>query len=215
MATLISNRFGALLRGDSPNVYDQPLFQSEDYVTAPSLGAIIPGWLIVVPKASALNFRCIGSQGLKAELAVAEALAHLKLQPTDIIWFEHGPAEFGSVVGCGADYAHIHILIRPSFSFNELVAAAEHMAGETFLSAKSADVYTALQVTASYIVVGQAGEARHLANVERLGSQFMRRVIASLSGTRDEWDYKKFPHNANIIETVAIVRALESAAESA
>ena len=45
---------------------------------------------------------------------------HLGLGADEIVWFEHGPCSTGTSIGCGLDHAHIHVLIRPSFSFRSL-----------------------------------------------------------------------------------------------
>src|SRR5262245_16650287 len=85
------SKFG--LRSKSSERYDQILFESQNFVAVPTRGSIIPGWLLIIPRA---HFLCVGA--LNAEMMrefitfrdrVASAL-HKIFGP--VAFFEHGPA---------------------------------------------------------------------------------------------------------------------------
>ena len=46
-----------LLRQDTVEDWDEPLFESPNFVVLPSLGALVEGWLLLVPKK---HFICMG-----------------------------------------------------------------------------------------------------------------------------------------------------------
>ena len=90
-----SRRFTALLR--PPNgrqaEYNQPLLERADWVFAPTLGPIVPNWLIAVPRAVSINLRAWKSTPDKAPQAIINDLCeHLGITVSDLVWFEHGPA---------------------------------------------------------------------------------------------------------------------------
>jgi hypothetical protein len=79
-------------------------------VVAPTLGAIVPGWLIIVPRKAALNFRHWHEKQLKSpEAVIGEVLTHLGLAAEDIIWFEHVP--------CGAQLLDAEWIMRISMYY--------------------------------------------------------------------------------------------------
>jgi hypothetical protein len=64
----------------------------------------------------------------------------------------------------------------------------------------------------SYCIAGCGEDVILACDVERAGSQFFRRVVASLTGASAEWDYRRHPHFENIRTTIEVFRALEGAA---
>src|SRR5947209_2503096 len=113
------NRFRALLDGVGAAAHDRPLLTTPKWIVAPTLGAIIPGWLLALPRRAVLNFnQWAAAEGESPETILQQLTEHLGLAAHEVIWFEHGPLNNGTVVGCGLDHAHIHILIRPPFTFD-------------------------------------------------------------------------------------------------
>jgi ATP adenylyltransferase len=96
---LISGRFTALLHASEgdPAACDLPLYENAEWVVAPTLGAVVPDWVIVVPRDYALSFRSWQKlHGIAPDVIVDELCDHLGLTPKDVIWFEHGPNALGS-----------------------------------------------------------------------------------------------------------------------
>ena len=212
---MAAGRFAMLLDGEAGvrAVFDRPLLDHKDWVAAPTLGAIVPDWLIVVPRQPALNFRSWQEQRNSAPEAIIDELcAHLGLTVEEIIWFEHGPSELGSVVGCGTDYAHLHLLLRPGFTFQTFLDQAISMSELAWDRTEAESAYLSLPSEASYLVTGSGDQAAWASDVDAVGSQFFRRVVGSLSRQAERWDYKRYPHADNIGQTIETFRNLESAA---
>ena len=208
-------RFAALLQkpASGRSLYDQPLLERPDWVVEPTLGAIVSNWLIVVPREPALNFRGWMQQFGKApEKILTDLCEHLGITSSDIVWFEHGPANPGSLVGCGADYAHLHFLIRPSFSFEAFAEQAISFSDLQWKSTNFDVAYSVLPITGSYLVAGSGDKVIYTLHVESIGSQFFRRVISFLSDQAGAWDYKHFPYADNIVQTITNFCTLERAA---
>jgi hypothetical protein len=148
------------------------------------------------------------------ETVVRQVCAHLNLTPKEIIWFEHGPIDTGTKVGCGLDYAHIHILIRPPFTFEEFAATARSQSHLDWQGSTAENGYSALVEGRSYLIAGSADSVIVAQDVENVGSQFFRRVVTSLQRRTTGWDYRTHPHSENIAKTISMFKSLESAASS-
>lgn len=200
-----NGRFSALLAdGESGRAdHDRPLLQTPDWVVAPTLGAVIPNWLLAIPRETALSFREWRSvTGRSPPCVVEEIISHLHLSGDEVIWFEHGPRAKGTVVGCGADYAHLHLLIRPSFSFSDFLNEAITRSGLDWQVLNSDSGYSRLGEDSSYLIAGSGDRVAFAEDVDRVGSQFFRKIVASLVGLPETWDYRVHSHAGNIRETV-------------
>jgi ATP adenylyltransferase len=92
-------------------LWDTPLFESHSFVALPTVGAFIEGWLLVVPRAHALNYARISDDKWdEAENFLSEVSRLVEAEYGQVAVFEHGPAARHSAVGCGVDYAHFHIV---------------------------------------------------------------------------------------------------------
>lgn len=214
VTTTTKGRFAVLLGGSSNGrgAHDRPLLGRSDWVVAPTIGSIVPNWLIAVPRTPALSFRDWKDKFGKLPNEIHSDLCqHLGIASTEIVWFEHGPTNIGSTVGCGTDYAHLHFLFRPSFTFSAFAQEAVLLSELAWKSTTFDAAYEDLPSYESYLVAGSGEEVIFTSRVESVGSQFFRRVVSSFSDRADAWDYKRFPHTDNITQTIANFRVLESA----
>ena len=208
-------RFAVLFRASAPDsrpAHDQVLLEGEDWVVVPTLGAIVPNWLIAVPRTPALNFRAWKNHlGKTPQTVLIDLCDRLDLSCSDVVWFEHGPAVLNSEIGCGADYAHLHIIFQPCFTFKDFVEQTMALSGITWMKTRFEEAYDTLPCEDSYLVAGSGGDSILSTRVESVGSQFFRRVVGALCGQAGVWDYRLFPHKRNIMKTIANFRALEAA----
>lgn len=210
-----ARRFEALLKGGLSPVakHDRPLLARSEWLVAPTLGSIVPNWLLLIPRDPTLNFReWADLHGRRPSQLLRDLRLHLGLGADEIVWFEHGPCSTGTSIGCGLDHAHIHVLIRPSFSFRSFKEKARSLSDIDWTAGEHDDAYCTLAEGSSYLIAG-SGDATIIAQgVEATGSQFFRRVVAALVDVGDAWDYRHYPHANNVYETVRTFRSLESAA---
>jgi hypothetical protein len=209
-----TRRFEALAQGQISHEaasHDRPLLARADWLVVPTLGAIVPNWLLLIPRDLVLNFRALVElRGRSPEHMVADVVQHLGLRKDEIIWFEHGPCVAGSLTGCGLDHAHIHILIRPRFSFEAFAEKTRALCKLEWIGGASEGAYNRLSIDRSYLIAG-SGDATIIAqDVEASGSQFFRRVVGALADVGEAWDYRQFPHADHIAETIGTFRSLES-----
>lgn len=210
-----NQRFKTLLAESAPSekaTHDQALLCRPDWVLAPSLGAIVPNWFLLIPRVEVLNFRIWSKlRGTSPLHLLRELCAHLNLGEDHIIWFEHGPGSHGSATGCGVDHAHLHILVNPQFTFGNFTKQARQLSDlqwELNSDSKS-DPYKTLPTKKSYLIAGSGSQFMATWDVEATGSQFFRRVVARLVNAETSWDYRVHPHTENIMHTIATYRQLE------
>lgn len=95
----------------SAPIWNQPLFRTENFVVLPSLGALVEGWLLLVPTR---HHFCLGA----LPASVTEEFQELQDLARSILTnrygcvsaFEHGPSIPKITVGCGVDLAHLHMV---------------------------------------------------------------------------------------------------------
>ncbi len=178
------------------------LFESKNFAVFPTLGALVEGWLLIVPKDHAL---CLGalSQELYSELEELRSKVSLVLEECygSVTVFEHGPAQPNHLVGCGVDHAHLHILPTRI----NLIEGVK----EIFPDPLKWEPVRGIQETARlyeaelpYLYVEQSSGRGYVTTHPNLQSQMFRKVIARHIGRPEQYDWRQYDEEANIISTV-------------
>lgn len=96
---------GLLAEGVCPRPsYDEVLLETHGCAVTPTLGSILRNWLLVIPRSPAINFaRWQAATGVQPCDPIQAILAKHGIASNRVIWFEHGPSEGGTDVGCGVD----------------------------------------------------------------------------------------------------------------
>jgi diadenosine tetraphosphate (Ap4A) HIT family hydrolase len=181
--------------------WDRPIFSTPNYTVVPSLGSLVPGWTLIVPKAHDLNlstryddteFRALRkalSQIIETEFA------------TPARFFEHGPRRPGSLMGCGVDHAHGHVVpLNRTLEHNLLVTEFPWQAANTSEIAERTCGQEYLFYTDDPTVDDPLG---WLATIAAPTSQFFRKLIAHQIGRSDSYDYRSHQFQDNIDATLA------------
>lgn len=182
--------------------HDSVLMDLGSHVVVPTLGSIIPNWVLIIPKDHHINYASIVHDcNVNPFTLVEDVIARANIRSKNTIWFEHGPIHAGSTMGCGVEHAHIHVLLNPTFSAPDFFDAIEsHPLG--WRNTNSSDVYRALRKDHRYLVAGTPEIAMHASPIEDVQSQFFRRIIAELAGNPTAWDYKAHPFLNNVATTL-------------
>ena len=184
---------GKTLRFRSSNFYDQPILETANYAVVPSLGSFVEGWTLVVPKAPTVNLQAV-PEPLRVEFRDLVQLVRSEIERAygETSLLEHGPAVAGSLMGCGADQAHLHIV---PFVFAELPEVEG-----TWSLAHGPMPFDAPKVEGDYLWLAANGTA-HICRPEVVTSQFFRQRIADRLGVSSSWDYKLQPHHDTVRAT--------------
>ena len=204
-SSLPMGRFSNLLfNQDCPKpAYDRVIQRYDGCVVAPTLGSILPNWLLIVPEKPFLNFRDWENvSGLSADATVRKFLRSREVPMSSAIWFEHGPSKVGTSVGCGVDHAHLHVLIDAPFEFDDFALTVAEENFGNFRPVHSGKALQSVQKDASYMLIASGERAVISEGVEHLGSQFLRRMVARLIGQPDAWNYRLHPCLNNVDKTL-------------
>jgi len=181
--------------------WDLVLKDLSSFVVAPSKGALVEGWLLVVSKEHLLSSAAMSltpRADLEAALKAATALVESRFGPATI--FEHGPSQNGSPIGCGIDHMHLHV-VPLTFSLRRAATSLEPGLGWQPLAGIH-DVSTWSEGRRPYLLVQEPGDSVPWVSEAPPIRQFLRRAVASTLGT-SEFDYSEYPQRTNVLNTVA------------
>jgi ATP adenylyltransferase len=201
-------RFRNIITGACPApLYDTVLWDLGDVVVTPTLGSIIPYWLLVIPRRRAMNMaEWMQSSGNTLKPYINAVASQSARSVDDLIWFEHGTVTENSITGCGVDHAHVHLLLEPPFRFELFQDAVQSATPWLEWQRGTGDPYNLITPSTSYLVAGRGHHFLLSNGVESAGSQYFRRIIAALVGRPESWNYKTHPHLHNVEMTVASAR---------
>ena len=192
-----SKRFGWIATGHSAGpdpLCDLPLYSNSAAVVVPTLGSIISNWFLVVPRKCAVSIAELDQSDRDHVVSAAEHVARAMGGSNSVVYFEHGPDRAGSVMGCGVDQAHLHV-ISTSVDF---VTPALNDTSVVWRDADSIEPWSGL--CGEYYLIKTASRA-FVGRPREPVSQFFRRHIATSAGVPERWDYKAWPHYENIRRT--------------
>ena len=190
----------------SAKTWDVPLLESANFRVLVSLGALVEGWVLLVPKEHFLSIGALPTSLFEELQSVKESVCE-RLQRIygHVSAFEHGPGTQRRNVGCGVDHAHLHVV---PVSFDLAAAAAPYLPEDsTWVVADLKCCKSAAEAGDDYIYLEQPLNSGRILCRKDLGSQIMRRAIAAQIGVPNDFNWRTNPQ----IETVnRTIRALES-----
>ncbi len=180
--------------------WDQPVFESENFLAVPSLGSLVEGWLLVVPRQHFISTGAL-TPDLHEEFATfkQDVSARLSTVYGDICAFEHGPCAPRRQVGCGVDHAHVHLL---PLDFDLVDAATAYVPGVAWQPASWSECNHVVAQELDYLFVEQPPGVGRIAVAHQFGSQVLRRAIASSVGRPEEFNWRSHPQELNIEKTI-------------
>lgn len=190
-----------LISAHPAELWNKPILESEHFVVLPSLGSLVPGWVLVVPRE---HYLCIGAlpQSIFGEFQKLkyETVKSITSRFGETCVFEHGPSSTGSKVGCGVDHAHLHVV---PFSGDLAWLAAPFMPdGAGWLSGDVQSCTRAFNLGQSYLYFEQPVGTGFISVHPFFGSQIFRKTIALQLGRPDEFDWRQHPNHPVIHATV-------------
>jgi len=194
--------------GPGVHLWDQVLFESQHFVAIPTLGHLVQGWLLVVPKDCHL---CVGA--LPVQLIVEligfleDVVSSVRAEYGPVAVFEHGPFQPLTVVGCGVDYAHVHVVpVKPDWS---LLQAAKNMSPQIHWETVSSlhDTRKYFEQSRSYLFLHEPFAVKSVIGTgPSIPSQLFRRIIANYVGRPHNFDWKQYPEHEKIQSTIERLR---------
>ena len=203
-------RFCSILKGEKFfDIIDTPIMENKDYYLLSSVGAMVEGWSLVIPKKHEYSMKKHYSDYHFYEF-INNCIAIIKKTycVEKVIIFEHGANKFGSETACSTNHCHIHI-VPISDSLLDDISASLTFQKTTF------DNIDKLIAESEYLLYADVTEKAELCDcyvhiLEKPISQFFRRIIANKLGCPDKYNYKE---NNNIEISNATFKALQKEIE--
>lgn len=198
--------FCNLCCANSAESWNVPLLESPNFVVLPSLGALVEGWVLLVPKQHFLSMGAL-PDSLIPEMQDLKRSVCAFLQDTygTASAFEHGPGQKERKVGCGVDHAHLHIL---PVNFDLSVAVSPYLpAGVHWSATNFAACRSAVESGEDYLYLEQPIGNMRIVRNQDLGSQLFRRAIAAHLGTPERFNWRDNPQMENVRQTIQSFRA--------
>jgi len=169
---------------------DTIVFATENFVVTPTVGSIVPGWLLVTPKK---HFVCMGAMGdallnelddvcSRAEQLLAESFG-------STVRFEHGPVSPLRPVGCGIDHAHTHIVATAADLLGTSAKVSQSPLDWARVDRSDA-VGLAYALNIPYLFLRDQNGCSWICSSPNIGSQVLRRAVAASVGIPEEFDWK-------------------------
>ena len=174
------------------------MWESEDFVVAPTLGQLAFGHLLVIPKVHTTSMCQIQESRLaQAERAISEVERSVAFELGDFVSFEHGMQNGGSG-GCGIDHAHLHIV-----PIDRRIKTMPRVANDwTQLSRVGWLEETRTRVDSDYLYLRGQDGTRYVTPVEEVPSQFMRIWLSSQTDN-PLWDWREYGFEPNLLRTLS------------
>ncbi|CBE67510.1 protein of unknown function [Candidatus Methylomirabilis oxygeniifera] len=191
------------------SAWNQPLFESPNFVALPSLGALIEGWILLVPKRHFISFGAVpGSMLAEMNEFKGFLCSVLGQRYGTATAFEHGPIAAGRTVGCGVDHAHLHLV---PLLFDLLAEVSPLLpSGVRWANAGIEECQDAYGRGQDYLYLEQPICSGWIATHDQFGSQLFRRAIATRIGVRDQYNWREYEQLPTVMATMQMVRALVS-----
>ena len=182
--------------------WNAPLVETENFVVVPSLGALVEGWLLIVPKAHHISYGALPFD-LRLEADALEAQTHDLLESQygkPVVAFEHGPSAAKHGTGCGVDHAHLHLVPIEC----DLLATVRPFVPSTaeWKVCHWAERVDAYQSGLDYLYLKRPGSGGLITIANDFGSQVFRKAISSHLGIDGEFSWRDYPRIETVTRTM-------------
>lgn len=179
-------------------MHDQPVMETTKYVVLPTLGSLVPGWLLVVPRRRMANLSMLtAAETSELESVIATLLPAQQVWQATVFSFEHGGAP-GSPLSCGVDQAHLH-LVPLSF---DLFSSAVQCQDINWTPLPLGTPPWGHALAEEYLAIASSDGRAAIGYPRMPTSQWFRRLIANRLGRPNEWDYRAHPGIPYIEQTL-------------
>ena len=199
-------RFCDIIGGKVLGKENHPILENNDYFSLASIGALVEGWVLIVPKMHDISMKEIYKEKSFIEFTNC-MLNAMKLQYSGpFIAFEHGPNKCNSSTSCGTNHAHLHLVPYPKSLYVDMIKSGliwESCATSQISSKAGTNEYLFYSEISSDLSWKDPKGFIHI--LQQPISQYFRKLIANQLGCADEYDYKIYDRIELAIETNSVL----------
>jgi ATP adenylyltransferase len=186
--------------------HEPSLLPDPDFVTWASVGALVDGHVLIIPRAHELNAAAAALDPASRLAAYVDAVAgalERSYGPTCL--FEHGPVSPGTAPGCSIDHAHLHLVPWSGSLVSLAMAAHPELSWREYSSGLASGLPPAPDT--SYLLVQDSDGRGAVGSGDTIPSQALRKIIARELGRPKEWDWKTHPQVERQTSTIRTLTA--------
>ena len=195
-------RFCDIIHGEINGEENQPIWENSDYFALASIGALVEGWVLIIPKKHVVSMKDLYNAKDFVDFTNNTLNAMRLKYPGPYISFEHGPNKCGSKTSCGTNHAHLHLVPYRNSLYKDMFNAGltweNCNASQVFTYARSEEYLFYSEISTNSKWEDHTG---YIHILEQPVSQYFRKLIACQINRTDEYDYKKYARIDVAIET--------------
>lgn len=206
MKVIKSCKYCNFINNAGSDLHNTIIAETDSFIVVPTLGSLVPGWQLVIPKEHCLN-------ALQLNFDKKEELNNLlqhRIELTknifkqQVLIFEHGAISDNTAIGCGIDHAHIHIVPFEMDILNEIKQKEPTFRKLDIKSIYDFYLHKNKEQGKPYWVFSSDQNAVYYTDEMQESSQFFRKIIAKHCGMSERFDYKKFKFEINTVKTLEL-----------
>jgi len=195
--------------GNKVGIKSRILFQDENWIVIPAIGAFTLGYLLIISRA---HFLSIAELKNKLYSSFEQLLSKIgiilnKQFGGSYIAFEHGTITPEYRLSCCVDHMHLHIIPFAKNCWQDIVQKYNFAYSEiaVFSDIKS---YVKTNNVKSYLLFQNVDQRRYVIDSSKniFPSQFFRQVISKEINTELKWDWRHYFYEDNILKTIEMSR---------
>jgi diadenosine tetraphosphate (Ap4A) HIT family hydrolase len=184
-------------------VASRTILEQDDFRVLPSLGQIVPGYLLLVPNHHYRAFADMSLEELKAAEVLKTSLTkQMRSVYGNLLFFEHGVRTSDSG-GCGISHAHLHFVPFP----DERDPVEELTRAFPFEEVSNLLELRGVQPGQSYLYYESVRANRYVFYPPFIPSQYIRRLLAEALGIQ-AWDWRQYGKEERLLSTLSQISEL-------
>ena len=191
-----------VLQRASKALEDTVLLENAHFVCIPALGALLPGYVIVVSKRHVTSINRLTEIEIDSLTSILHQLMGFEIYQDGHLLFEHGTQNSLRGGACIYHY-HLHFLPIQNMTISNIeeripISTTRHMV-ENIFSVRSN------KTEQSYLLLSDGiTTVCHMS--DEIPSQLVRRIVAEYIGMPEQWNWTIYPHMDRVVQTIDAVR---------
>ena len=177
------------------------ILETKNFVSIPSIGSFVEGYLLIVPRKHFLSFLSMPFHYTEELNSIITCLSdfYLDCYHSKFVIFEHGSSSLDNTGGMSVLHAHLHIVPYNSLFISD-VKDYHFIKYNKFLVVKRNYFFRNKQNP--YLFFRDIDGVYYYCENENIPSQFFRKRLCNLLGFINMGDWKEYPFIKNIEKTI-------------
>lgn len=184
---------------------DRPIAKSKNFMALISKGAIVEGWVLVIPENHAYSMRKFYCDNEFTQFTNSVLEKIKQTYNKNCMVFEHGANSCGSLTSCGTNHAHLHVIPYDKSLLNEIKKN-----GLEWQQCRLSEIESLAGKYEYWFYAEKVENIRNLEGylhiIKQPESQYFRKIIAEKEGCAERFSYKEFRFEKNEKSTYKMLK---------